>query len=285
MTGYKHVSVRPLSGALGAEIGGVDLREPFDKPTFAEINRAFLEEHVLFFRDQELTPEQLLAFGRQFGELNILQPLVGPDRLPEVMRITKEPDDDYAVGHVWHSDAPYADIPPKASVLYAVEVPEKGGDTLFANMYAACDELSETMREQLAKLTAVNGGPYIYSERGGRRQFSARNDAREEGDPVFSTAVQPVIRTHPETGKCVLYVNPAHTEYIEGMSPEESAALLDFLYRHGSQPEFICRFHWRPGSLALWDNRCTWHYAANDYPGERREMLRLTIKGDRAFYK
>ena len=201
------------------------------------------------------------------------------------MRVTKEPDDDYAVGHVWHSDAPYAEIPPKASALYAIEVPERGGDTLFANMYAAYDALSESLRERLAKLTAVNGGPYIYTARGGGPQFSSRDDAREEDDPVFSTALQPVIRTHPETGRRVLYVNPAHTEYIEGMSAAESAALLDFLYRHGARPEFIYRFHWRPGSLALWDNRCTWHYAANDYPGQRREMLRLTIKGDRAFCK
>ena len=284
MTDYERITVTPISGALGAEVGGIDLREPFDDATQAEVDHAFLEHHVLFFRDQQLEPERLLAFGCRFGELNVLQPLVGPDGLPEIMRVTKEPDDDYAVGHVWHSDAPYAETPPKASALYAVEVPERGGDTLFANMYAAYDALSEPMRERLAKLTAVNGGPYIYSERGGGSQFSARDDARTEGDPVFSTAVQLDLRTHPETGRRVLYVNPAHTEYIEGMSQEESAALLAFLYRHGSRSEFICRFHWRPGSLALWDNRCTWHYAANDYPGQRREMLRLTVKGDRAFY-
>jgi taurine dioxygenase len=285
MTNYEHISVEPLSGALGAEIAGVDLRDPFDDATLKEVNRAFLDHYVLFFRDQHLQPSEYLALGRQFGELNILQPLVGPDGLPEIMRVTKEPDDDYAVGHVWHSDAPYAEIPPKASALYAIEVPEKGGDTLFANMYAAYDGLSEPMRDRLAKLTAVNGGPYIYTSRGGKPQFSAREDARHEGDSVFSTAVQPVIRTHPETDKRVLYVNPAHTDYIEGLSSEESEALLEFLYDHGARPDFIYRFHWRPGSLALWDNRCTWHYAANDYPGERREMLRLTIKGDRAFYK
>ena len=285
MKGYQHISVKPLSGALGAEIEGVDLRDPFDDVTLKEVNRAFLDHCVLFFRDQHLQLNEYLVFGRQFGELNILQPLVGPDGLPEIMRVTKEPDDDFAVGHVWHSDAPYAEIPPKASALYAVEVPEKGGDTLFANMYAAYDALSEPMRDRLAKMTAVNGGPYIYTARGGKPQFSAREDARQKGDAVFSTAIQPVIRTHPETGKRVVYVNPAHTEYIEGLSAEESEALLSFLYDHGSRPEFICRFHWRPGSLALWDNRCTWHYAANDYPGERREMLRLTIKGDRTFYK
>tara|TARA_A100001037_G_C15148869_1_gene637887 strand:- start:2077 stop:2934 length:858 start_codon:yes stop_codon:yes gene_type:complete len=285
MKDFERISVTRLSGALGAEIGGVDLRQPFDELTLKEVNRAFLDHHVLFFRDQNLSPAELLAFGRQFGELNILQPLVGPDGLPEIMRISKEQQDDYAVGHVWHSDAPYAEIPPKASALYAVEVPDRGGDTLFANMYTAYDALSAPMRDRLARLTAVNGGPYIYSARGGGSQFSARDDARKEGDPVFSSAVQPVIRTHPETNRRVLYVNPAHTEYIEGMSPEESEALLAMLYRHGSRPEFICRFHWRPGSLALWDNRCTWHYAANDYPGQRREMLRLTIKGDRAFFK
>ena len=285
MTDYERISVHPLSGVLGAEIEGVDLRQPFDKPTFAEICRAFLEHYVLFFRDQQLEPAELLAFGRQLGELNILQPLVGPDGHPEIMRVTKELGDDYAVGTVWHSDAPYAEIPPKASALYAVEVPEKGGDTLFANMYAAYDALSGPMQERLAKLTAINEGPYIYTARGGGPQFSARDDARMEGDSVYSKAVQPVIRTHPETGKRVLYVNPAHTRAVEGLTAEESAALLDFLYRHGARPEFVFRFHWRPGSLALWDNRCTWHYAANDYPGERREMLRLTIKGDRAFYK
>ncbi|MBH61343.1 MAG: taurine dioxygenase [Alphaproteobacteria bacterium] len=285
MKDFERISVTRLSGALGAEIGGVDLRQPFDELTLKAVNRAFLDHHVLFFRNQDLSPAELLAFGRQFGELNILQPLVGPDGLPEIMRITKEKQDDYAVGHVWHSDAPYAEIPPKASALYAVQVPDRSGDTLFANMYTAYDALSAPMRDRLARLTAVNSGPYIYSVRGGGSQFSARDDARKEGDPVFSSAVQPVIRTHSETNRRVLYVNPAHTEYIEGMSPEESEALLAILYRHGSRPEFICRFHWRPGSLALWDNRCTWHYAANDYPGKRREMLRLTVKGDRAFFK
>ena len=168
MTSYQRISIKPLSGALGAEIEGVDLRDPFDDATLKEVNRAFLEHYVLFFRDQHLQPSEYLAFGRQLGELNILQPLVGPGGLPEIMQVTKEPDDDYAVGHVWHSDAPYAEIPPKASALYAVEVPEKGGDTLFANMYAAYDALSEPMRDRLAKMTAVNGGPYIYTARGGK---------------------------------------------------------------------------------------------------------------------
>ena len=139
MTDYQHISVKPLSGALGAEIEGVDLRDPFNDVTLKEINHAFLDHYVLFFRDQHLQPSEYLAFGRQFGELNVLQPLVGPNGLPEIMRVTKEPDDDFAVGHVWHSDAPYAEIPPKASALYAIEVPERGGDTLFANMYAAYD--------------------------------------------------------------------------------------------------------------------------------------------------
>ena len=285
MTIFERISVQPLSSALGAEIGGVDLTQSLDEQTLKEINRAFLDHHVVFFRDQDLSPAKLLAFGRQLGELNILQPLVGPDGQPEIMRVTKEPEDEYAVGHVWHSDAPYTEIPPKASALYAVEVPDRGGDTLFANMYAAYDGLSSPMRDRLAKLMSVNVGPYIYSARGGGTQFSARADARTEGDPVFSSAVQPVIRTHPETSRRVLYVNPAHTACIEGMSQQESDALLDMLYRHGSRPEFICRFHWRPGALAIWDNRCTWHYAANDYPGQRREMLRLTIKGDRPFFK
>ena len=283
MTIYERISVKPVSSVLGAEIGGLDLTQPLDEATLTEVNLAFLNHHVIFFRDQDLSPVELLAFGRQLGKLNVLQPLVGPDGLPEIMRVTKEPEDDYAVGHVWHSDAPYAEIPPKASALYAIEVPEKGGDTLFANMYAAYDALSTPMRKRLANLTAVNGGPYIYSARGGGSQFSARDDARKQSDPVFSTAVQPVIRLHPETNRRVLYVNPAQTKHIEGMSQEESDMLLDMLYDHGSRPEFICRFHWRPGSLALWDNRCTWHYAANDYHGERRQMLRLTIKGDRPF--
>jgi len=285
MTIFERISVQPLSSALGAEIGGVDLTQSLDEQTLKEINRAFLDHHVVFFRDQDLSPAKLLAFGRQLGELNILQPLVGPDGQPEIMRVTKEHEDEYAVGHVWHSDAPYTEIPPKASALYAVEVPDRGGDTLFANMYAAYDGLSSPMRDRLAKLMSVNTGPYIYSARGGGTQFSAREDARTEGDPVFSSAVQPVIRTHPETSRRVLYVNPAHTTCIEGMSQQESDAILDMLYRHGSSPEYICRFHWRPGSLAIWDNRCTWHYAVNDYLGQRREMLRLTIKGDRPFFK
>jgi taurine dioxygenase len=271
------IAVQPLAGALGAEVAGVDLAS-VDDGTMAAIRQAWLEHLVLFFRDQDLAPAAFLAFARRLGE-PIEYPFVkGLDEHPEIIPVLKLAHEKHNFGGIWHSDTAYLEQPPMASMLIAREVPPVGGDTEFANMYLAYEALSDGMKRLLDGLAAVNSSAAadVSRTREDRLKDSARADARPE-----YTATHPVVRVHPETGRRALYVNVAHTVRFDGMTAEESAPLLQYLYRHQVRAEFTCRFRWRVGSIALWDNRCAQHNAINDYPGHRRLMHRITLAGDR----
>jgi taurine dioxygenase len=272
------IVVRPIAGALGAEIAGIDLSRDLDATTVATLRRAWLDHLVVFFHDQHLTPDAFLAFARRFGEV-IEYPFVkGLDDYPEIIPVLKLEHEVVNFGGIWHSDTAYLEAPPMASMLVAREVPPAGGDTLFANMYLAYETLSPGMRRLLDGLVAINSSAKadVTRTREDRTKDRPREDARKE-----FVAAHPVVRVHPETGRRALYVNVAHTVRFDGMTDEESAPLLEYLFRHQVRPELTCRFRWRPGSIALWDNRCTQHNPINDYHGYRRLMHRVTLGGDR----
>ncbi len=271
------IDVQRVAGALGAEIHGVDLTRPLDDHTFADIRWAFEDHAVIFFRDQALTPEQHLGFARRFGPINVNRFFTPVEGHPGIAEVRKEPEQTRNIGEIWHTDHSYDQVPALGSMLLAREVPDHGGDTLFASMYAAYDALSDGLQRTLGGLRAVHSSRHV---------FGAKADIDDDlsgrlHNPEAATqdAVHPVVIQHPETGRKALYVNANFTMGIEGWTMEESAALLGFLYRHAARPEFTCRFRWRRGSIALWDNRCTWHFAINDYPGQRRLMHRITIEG------
>ncbi|MEE4302065.1 MAG: TauD/TfdA family dioxygenase [Pseudomonadales bacterium] len=266
------LDVRPLSPAIGAEIHGVDLCGELDEATIRAIRRALLDHGVIFFRDQPLTREQHLAFARRFGDLEIhpATPADQPD--PEVLRIAHGPDS-RGQENFWHSDVTWRAEPSLGSVLRAIEVPETGGDTLFSCMYAAYDALSPAMKEWACTLTAEHDIARVFAARLGKPA-----EALREQYPVQR---HPVVRTHPETGRRALYVNTAFTTSIVGLDAKESDWLLNHLYGFAAIPEHQCRFHWRPDSIAFWDNRACQHYAASDYHPAVRIMERVTIAGDR----
>ena len=275
------ITVTKMAGALGAEIGGVDLSTDLDEATVKDIRQALLDHLVIFFRDQELTDDDLIRTGRKFGELAPLPPhRQNPGMYPEILVVEKKPEDSINFGYEWHSDTTHLEEPPLGSILYAIEVPEHGGDTLFANQYLAYETLSDGLKETLDGMHAIHGNGRIL------RVLEDSNlpvFGQEAVSAAHSTgqATHPIVRTHPETGKKALYVNIAHTESIEGMDVLESQPLLHTLYRHSTQNQFTCRFHWRKGSVAFWDNRCCQHVALNDYPGEHRLMHRVQVKGTR----
>jgi len=276
------IEVRPLAPALGAEIFGVDLSRPLEAATVAAVRRALLDHLVIFFRDQVLTPPQQAAFGRCFGPLSIHSHIKPVPEDESVIAIIKEEGDTRNVGARWHTDETYKERTSLGSILYAREVPDVGGDTMFANMYLAFEALSPGMQRMLLNLRAVNTGPRIYNtafaDTAGADNYAKIKSAAAE---KLLSAVHPVVRTHPETGRKALFVNTSHTMRFEDMTEEESVPLLQFLLRHAARPEFTCRFRWRVGSIAFWDNRCTQHIALNDYPGKRRVMHRVTVEGDR----
>ena len=273
------LEIRPLSSALGAEIFGVDLAASHDDETVRALRRALLEHIVIFFRDQELAPHQLLALAQRFGEV-VEYPLIkGLPECPLVLPVIKEPHERANFGGVWHSDTAYLERPAMASLLYALETPPAGGDTMFANMYQAYET---PLRGHAAAARRAQGGQRR-RQAGGAADPSRRCTKSAPRPPTSrrSAPSHPVVRTHPETGRRSLYVNLAHTLRFEGMTEAESAPLLSYLFAWQIQPEFTCRFRWQPGSLAFWDNRASQHYPLNDYHGHRRLMHRVTLEGDR----
>ncbi len=273
------MEIRRIAGALGAEILGADLSSPTDEEIYF-IRKAWLEHLVVFFRDQQLSPAEFMAFAKRIGK-PIEYPFVkGIAGFPEIIEVKKLEHEKINFGGVWHSDTAYLEVPPMASMLLAREIPPVGGDTLFANMYLAYESLSAGMKQMLDALVAVNGSAKANVTR--TREDRIKADGDEAGGDAGKefVAEHPVVRTHPETGRKALYVNSAHTVRLRGMTEEESAPLLAYLFAHQIQPEFTCRFSWRPGSIALWDNRCAQHNPVNDYHGYRRVMHRITLQGD-----
>ncbi len=279
---HQRLHVEPIAGALGAEISGVDLSQPQTDDDIAAIRRAWLDHGVIFFRDQPLTPDRLLEFGRRFGEVVEYPFLRGIEGFPEVIAVAKLEHERINFGGVWHSDTTYLECPPMGSMLVAREVPAAGGDTLFANMYMAYEALSPGMQRLLSGLRGVSSSKKADVTR--TREDRVRDSGHGDAVRKEYVAEHPVVRTHPETGRKALYVNVAHTIRFAGMTEEESAPLLEFLFRHQIRPEFTCRFRWRVGSLAFWDNRCVQHNPINDYHGHRRIMHRITLAGDRPTY-
>ena len=291
MASYRRIEVKPIAGALGAEIGAVDLGA-LDDETFDEIHAAWLEHLVVFFRRQAITPEQQLAFAKRFGDIHYHPFMRGMDEHPEILEIIKEEGDTKAFGEVWHTDQAFNPKPAKATILYAKETPDAGGDTMFTNLYLAYETLSDPMKTMIAgvktwnvgdRKTLAQNGPMASAPRAGRYVGNQKMAAkvRDPGD-VPTEAAHPLVRTHPETGRKALYISN-HTQTLDGFNRPEARPILDFLMAHAVQPEFTCRFRWEPGSLAIWDNRCTQHRALNDYHGKRRRMHRITIAGDSPF--
>ena len=271
------LEIRPVAGAIGAELHGVNLAEDLTAETVAEIRQALLDHLVIFFRDQDLPPDRFSAFAQRFGK-PVEYPFVkGIEGFPEIIAVAKLEHEKVNFGGIWHSDTTYLQQPPMGSMLVAREVPPYGGDTLFANQYLAYETLSPGMKRFLDGATGVSTSAKADVSR--TREDRIKSDGTEAARQPMS-AEHPAVRTHPETGKRALYVNIAHTARFSDMTEEESAPILNYLFQHQTRPEFTCRFRWQPGSVAFWDNRCAQHNPVNDYHGFRRIMHRITLAGD-----
>jgi taurine dioxygenase len=271
---FTQFDAQPMSPAIGAELLGADLATLTDT-LVEEVRAALLKYQVVFFRDQNITRQQHIAFARAFGELEIhpATPKEQPDR--EVLRIAHGPTS-RGTENAWHSDVTWREAPSLGSILRAIELPEVGGDTLFSNMVMAYQGLDEDLKARLCQMTAVHDIARVFAKRLGKDTASLHEK--------FPLMEHPVVRTHPETGQRLLYVNTAFTDHIKGMEREESDELLKFLFSRAAIPEYQCRFRWAPGSMAFWDNRACQHYAASDYFPNIRIMERVTIAGDRPYF-
>jgi taurine dioxygenase len=275
--GYQTIDVRKLTPTIGAEIFGVDLSRELGNQQFQEIHDALMDNLVVFFRDQTLTPEQHKDFGRRFGRLHVHPAAPGLlEGHPEILVVKANEKSKHVAGEEWHSDVSCEDEPPMGSILHLHEVPaDGGGDTLFASLYAAFEALSAPMQRLLEGMTAIHDGERVF-----RGRYGVDDRGRE-----FPRAEHPMVRTHPVTGRKALFVNRWFTARIPQLKPQESSALLEMLYRHTETPEFHCRFKWQAGSIAFWDNRCAQHHAIWDYYPQRRYGHRVTIRGDKPFYR
>ncbi len=272
------MQVKKISGALGAEIAGVDLSTGLSTTLAADIRQVLLEHQVIFLRKQALSPAQFLAFARAMGE-PIEYPFVkGIAGFPHIIEVKKLEHEKVNFGGIWHSDTTYLELPPMGSMLLAREVPPYGGDTLFANQCMAYEALSATMQNLLAGLKGISSSAKADVSK--TREDRIKSDGNADAPQTYQ-ALHPIVRTHPETGRKALYVNVAHTAGINGMSEAESAPILNFLFTHQVKPEFTCRFAWEANAIAFWDNRCAQHNPVNDYHGHRRVMQRITLQGDK----
>ena len=277
----------PFDAPVGAEIIGLDISRPISKSDFARIHRAHLDHHVLVFRDQRITPAQQVAFSRRFGplQIHVLRNFQLPDH-PEVLIISNiiengQPTGLGDAGHFWHSDLSYKEIPSLGSMLHAQELPEEGGDTLFANMHLAYDTLPAALRRAVQGLQAEHSYLCQYAELQRRSPFRP-NLTQAQLDEV-KPVLQPVVRVHPETGRRALFVSEHFTTRIAGLPDDESRALLDELFAHSVRPEHIYRHRWQPHDMVFWDNRSLMHLAAGCPPHLRRKLYRTTIAGDKPF--
>ncbi len=276
MTVTAELDVRPLSPLIGAEIGGLDLAVPLGDDVVAAVRQALNTHHVIFFRDQDLSPERQEAFAAQFGQVTEGHPVIPAiEGNSKVLAIDSREDR----ASWWHTDVTFLETPAFASILYMLEAPAVGGDTMWASLQDAYDGLAEPVRALCDQLIAVHHDPWFAAEvdeRGGYDWDGVRR-------PKLLPALHPVVRTHPETGRNGLFVNGHFTQTILGLSPLESRSLLDLLYRHCERPEYTCRFRWQAGSVAFWDNRATLHYALDDYGTTPRLAHRVTLRGDRPY--
>ena len=271
------IIINPASGSIGAEIGGVDLSVDLSDAVFSEIRQTFIEHGLIFFRNQELTPDDHLRFAKRWGEININRFFAKVEGHEQIAEVKKDTDQEINIGGAWHPDPSYAKLPAKGTILLARETPKTGGDTLFTNMYKAYESLSDGLKGTLESMNACHSSRHVFGAHTGYAEASNQRI----GNPELATqdAIHPVIITHPESKRKALYVNPEFTVNFEGWTKEESKPLLNYLTEHSTRSENITRFKWEPGSIAFWDNRCTWHFALNDYPGEKRLMHRITVEG------
>ncbi len=285
MLANDRISISPVTGSLGALIEGVDLAKDSDAASTKLIRNALLEHGVIFFRDQKMTPAEHVGVGQRFGSLNIHQYVRPLEGYPEIIVIAKNEDDTKNFGGIWHSDTTFLEEPALGSILYCLECPDHGGDTMFANQYDAYDTLSPGMKRMLEGMIALHSSRRSYTTEAVQNKNLTNKAMKFFDNTNNAAAIQevehPVVRTHPETGRKCLYINEDFTTRFKDMTVEESAPLLHYLTRHSTRPEFVCRFRWAPGSVAFWDNRAVQHYAINDYNGKRRLMHRVTVNGDR----
>lgn len=281
---YRYIETHKIAGALGAEVSGVNLAEPLPPEVLAEVRRALLDNLVIFFRDQDMNPERLIRFGQMFGPLHRHPYIAGMPDYPDVLELSKKPGDKRNFGGDWHTDQMFAPKPALGTMLWCKTAPDAGGDTLFTNQYLAYETLSDGMKALIGTIRGVAVGD---KKKNGQSR-AAVNAATVGGyttlepPPEMRRSPHPLVRTHPETGRKSLYIG-GHVHYLENMTEEESAPLINYLYNHSQRPDFTCRFRWREGSLAFWDNRCTMHFAINDYPPGTRVMHRVTVAGDEPF--
>ena len=277
------IEVRPTAGGCGAEIDGVRIGDDLDDATIGEIRDALNRHCVIFFRDQEFDAEQHKAFARRFGEIFVHPNYRGMQHDDEIVMVRREPGDKHIVGEDWHADTTMVEAPPMGAILYALEVPPYGGDTCFASQYLAYEALSAGMKRMLAGLRAVHSDRLVAGPQAGRNAHRSTK-VREDAGWRETVSSHPVVRTHPETGRKLLFVNRSYTVGFEGMTEAESRPLLEYLLEHGHRPEFTCRFRWGKGSVAFWDNRSVKHLAVHDAGPHRRLMRRIQIAGDRPVY-
>lgn len=271
------IEIRPVSGGVGVELGNVDIGQGLSDTEFKAIQQAFIDNGLVFLHGQSLSPEQHIEFAERFGEINVNRFFPKVDGYEKIAAVVKEKDQKVNIGGGWHTDHSYDQIPAMGSILLARETPPVGGDTLFACMYKAYESLSDGLKKTLEGMNAVHSSRHVFGDQAEYQK--SLDDRLSNTELATQDAVHPVVITHPESGRKALYVNPGFTIHFEGWSAAESKPLLDYLYHHATLMEHTTRFKWAEGSIAIWDNRCTWHYALNDYHGARREMHRITVEG------
>lgn len=280
---YRHIETQKIAGALGAEITGIDLSREISDEMLDELRAALHENLVIFFRGQTITPGQQLAFASRWGEIHRHPFVAGLPDHPDILEIRKAEGDKRNFGGTWHTDQMFAPRPAMGTMLYALEVPPYGGDTMWTNQYLAYETLSEGMRRRIdpLRVVAMGEGTKKYGGKTRKEFYADRLATVKVIDPgdLITNSTHPLVRTHPGTGRRALYIG-SHVNHFEDMTEEESQPLIDFLTRHSTRPEFTCRFRWSAGALAFWDNRCTQHFAINDYPAGTRRMHRITVRGD-----